>query len=210
MKLVIVGPPGAGKGTQAKIIASKLSIAHISTGEIFLHHIRNQDALGKKVKAYYEKGNLVPDTLVHEVVKGALKNPAAKAGFMLDGYPRNLAQARFLDKEVHIDHTINIVVSDEDVIKRMTGRRLCDCGAFYNLNIPELKPKDPTKCDKCGHKLTQRPDDNERAIRERLDVYHTQVLPVVEHYRKKGLVLDVDGSGTVEEVTALIVSALEH
>ncbi len=210
MKLIIMGPPGAGKGTQATIIAERLGIPHISTGEILLENIREGTPLGKRIKKYYEKGELVPNDLIIEIIKERLSFSDCLQGFVLDGFPRNLTQAEELDKITQIDMAINILVSDEEVIKRMTGRRICECGAYYNLNIPSLRPKKDEICDKCGRKLIQRPDDNEKAIKERLKVYTEQVKPMIEYYKHKGILKNIDGSGTVDEVSQSILEALKQ
>jgi len=209
MNLIFMGPPGAGKGTQAVIMAKMLGIPHISTGAIFRENIENGTELGKTAQSFMDAGNLVPDEFVLGMVEARLKQPDVQNGFILDGFPRNLSQAALMDTFASIDKVLNFSIDDEEVVRRNSGRRVCECGASYNINVDSLKPKHNETCDICGKKLIQRSDDKESVIRNRLKVYHETLDPVVEHYRERGLVTDIDGSGSVDEVTELTIKALE-
>ena len=204
MKLVMLGGPGAGKGTQAKIIAQKYDIPHISTGDIFRANIKEGTPLGLKAKEYMDQGALVPDELVIDLVADRLTWDDAKEGFVLDGFPRTIPQAQALDEalgkmETALDHAIDIEVPDQNIIDRMGGRRACvSCGATYHLvNIP---PKTPGVCDKCGSELILRDDDKPETVKKRLDVYHEQTQPLIDYYRGKDLLREVDGTLKMDEV----------
>ncbi len=207
MNLILFGPPGSGKGTQAKLIADKLGIEHISTGDIFRFNIKNNTPLGRQVKQYLESGGLVPDETTIAMVKERLER--LRRDFLLDGFPRSLEQAKALSTFARLDKVIHINLPDEAVVLRITGRRICECGEFYNVNIPALKPKKDNLCDKCGKPLKQRSDDTEETVRERLKVYHEQAEPVLDYYREKSLVSEIDGSLPVSEVTEAIMRVLE-
>jgi adenylate kinase len=208
MRLTIMGPQGAGKGTQAVVIAEKMRLTHISTGDIFRQNMQKETPLGKQAKGFIDKGELVPDEITLGMVKDRLNS--VKGGFIFDGFPRTLNQAEALEEFTHIDKAINIAVADEDVVRRVLGRRICSCGAFFNVNIPFLRPKKADICDKCGKRLIQRDDDNEEALRNRLKAYNSQTRPLIEFYRRKGVLLEIDGTGTPDEVTVLTLSALEE
>ncbi len=201
-----MGPPGAGKGTQAQVIAKKLGIAHISTGELFRGHIKNQTELGKLAKTFIDKGELVPDEVTLNMFKVRIAESDCANGFMLDGFPRTVPQADALKDIAEIDKAISIVLEDEEVVKRLTGRRTCECGAFYNVNISFLMPQVDNTCDKCGKTLIQRDDDQEITIRNRLVVYRRQTGPLLDYY--KDILFDVNGVGSVEEVTERIMEGL--
>lgn len=205
MNLVFMGPPGAGKGTQAGIISKKLGIPHISTGAIFRENIEKGTPLGLTAREFMDKGDLVPDEFVLGMVENRLKEEDAHAGFILDGFPRNPAQADVMEGFAPIDKVLFVFIDDEEVVRRNTGRRVCECGAFFNNNVSFLKPNKEGICDKCGRQLIHRSDDHEHIIRNRLEVYHVSMDPVLAFYRAKGLVTDIDGTGTVEEVTKLIL-----
>lgn len=207
MKLAIFGPPGGGKGTQAKIIAEKLGLRHISTGDILREEVREGTELGQEAKGYMERGELVPDELILRILKKALEG--AKEGFILDGFPRTLKQAEALDEITELDEVINIVVPDEEIVRRITGRLVCPgCGATYHeVNNP---PKVPGRCDRCGSELIKRSDDSEETVRRRLEAYHSQSEPVLEYYRKKGLVTDFNGVGDIEEISENILRHLRE
>ncbi len=213
LRLVLLGPPGAGKGTQASAIISKYSIPHISTGDIFRANIKNGTELGKQVEAYMNKGLLVPDELVVSIVKDRLTEEDCKDGFLLDGFPRTVNQAEALDEELKkmnlkLDKVVNIQVGKEILIERAIGRRICkNCGATYHIKFNP--PKEENICDKCGGKLHQRDDDKVETVEKRIEVYHEQTKPLIEYYDKKGLLLNVDGTKPVEEVFNEIIASLE-
>lgn len=212
LRTILLGPPGAGKGTQAVRIAEKYHIPHISTGDIFRDNIKNNTELGRKAKAYMDRGELVPDELVCAIATDRLKKDDCKGGFLLDGFPRTLFQAEKLDAFMasqagEIDAVINIDVPDEELVKRITGRRVCpSCGASYHIvNIP---PKKEGICDVCGADLQQRADDTEATVRNRIAVYKEQTLPLVIYYRQAGKLKTVDGALGLDEVFRAITTFL--
>ena len=212
MKIVMLGGPGAGKGTQAKKIAEKYEIPHISTGDIFRANIKEGTELGMKAKSYMDAGGLVPDSLVIDLVADRLTWEDAKDGFVLDGFPRTIPQAESLTKVLSemgtkLDVAIDIEVPDQAIIDRMGGRRACvACGATYHIvNIP---PQVEGKCDKCGADLILRDDDKPETVKKRLDVYHEQTQPLIDYYKKQGCLKEVDGTMAMEEVFGCIVSIL--
>ncbi len=212
MNIVFLGPPGAGKGTQAKRIAEKYGIPQISTGDMFREHLSKGTELGKKAKEYMDKGALVPDEIVLGMVEERLKQPDCEKGFILDGFPRTVPQAEALDKLLEklgkkIDYAILIDVPDEELVKRLTGRRTCKkCGMMYHVMFKP--PKEEGKCDVCGGELYQRADDNEETVRNRLKVYHEQTEPIISYYEKKGVLHRIDGMGSIEEIFNRIVQLL--
>jgi len=212
MRLLIMGAPGAGKGTQAALIKDAYNIAHISTGDMFRQAMANKTPTGIEAKGYIDKGQLVPDSTTIKLVKERLEQEDCKNGFLLDGFPRNTAQAIALDemlKEVGIklDAVLNVDVADEYLIERITGRRTClACGASYH--IVAKKPLKEGICDVCGKELIQRPDDSEETIKNRLAVYHGQTAPVLDYFNKQGLVKNVSGIGNIEEIFANIKKVL--
>lgn len=205
MRLVIIGAPGAGKGTQSVRICEYFKIPHLSTGDIFRKHIKQQTQMGKQVELLISQGKLVPDDITMNVVKEKLREDECNNGFLMDGFPRTVKQARFLDeilaeKNWKIDFAINLVVDDALIIRRMSGRRVCvGCGSSYH--IVTVPPKNEGICDRCDGELIQRPDDEENTVMQRLDVYNTQTGPIIEFYRKSGVLLEVDGKDGVEETT---------
>ena len=208
----MLGAPGAGKGTQAKKIAEKYSIPHISTGDIFRANIKNGTELGKKAKEYMDQGLLVPDELVVDLVVDRVGQPDADNGYVLDGFPRTIPQAEALDKALEalgekVDYAINVEVPDENIINRMSGRRACvACGATYHLvHIP---PKTEGICDKCGKELILRDDDKPETVKKRLDVYHDQTQPLIDYYTNKGILKEVDGTVDMEIVFKNITDIL--
>lgn len=212
MKIVMLGGPGAGKGTQAKIISEKYAIPHISTGDIFRANIKEGTELGKKAKTYMDAGALVPDELVVDLVADRLTWDDAKDGFVLDGFPRTIPQAEALtkalaDMETQLDYAIDIEVPDQNIIERMGGRRACvTCGATYHIvNIP---PKTEGKCDKCGSDLILRDDDKPETVKKRLDVYHEQTQPLIDYYKDLNLLKEVDGTVSMDEVFNAITAIL--
>lgn len=204
MKIILLGPPGAGKGTQAVRISEEFKIPHISTGDIFRQNIKGNTELGRLAKGYIDKGLLVPDEVTNKIVQDRLFKEDCKKGFLLDGYPRNVSQAEELDRFLKeqgsaLDFVINIFVDREILIERITGRRVCpNCGATYHIkNTP---PKVNDICDRCGAKLIQRTDDNIESVLKRLEVYDTETKPLIDYYKEKNILADIDGSKPVDEV----------
>jgi adenylate kinase len=214
MNLILLGAPGAGKGTQAKYIVEKYGIPQISTGDMLRDAVAKGTELGKKAKEYMDKGELVPDEVVIGIVRDRLKEKDTEKGFILDGFPRTLNQAEALDKMLselnkNINAVINVAVPEEEVVKRIVNRRSCrKCGAVYHLIY--APPKVEGKCDKCDGELYQRDDDKEETVRERFSVYRKQTEPLIEYYSKKGLVKDVDGTKGIDEVSAEIQKILDN
>ena len=209
MNLILLGAPGAGKGTQAEVICDALKIPAISTGNILREAIKNETALGMEAKSYMDGGKLVPDEIVINILKERLSQDDCKNGFILDGFPRTVPQAEALDKMgVNIDRVIDIEVEDEKIMQRLSGRRVCeDCGASYHL---EYKPsKAEGKCDKCSGNTVQRKDDHPDTIKERLQVYHQQTEPLKDYYYATGKLIVVEGQEDVADTTALTLKAVE-
>lgn len=198
MKIVLIGPQGSGKGTQAKLIASKLGIPHISTGDLFRENIAKETELGRKVKEIMNAGNLVPDEIVVGMLKARISEPDAAKGFVLDGYPRNLKQAKVLESLTCLDKAILIDVSDEVSIQRISSRRYCPgCNEIYGVNrVPEALEQ----CNNCKEKLQQRDDDKPEVVKKRLENYHKFTEPMLDFYQKKGILTRINGDQTVEEV----------
>ncbi len=213
MNLILLGPPGSGKGTQAKLIVEKYGIPQISTGDMLREAVAKGTELGKEAKKYMDAGQLVPDEVVIGIVKERLQQPDCEKGFILDGFPRTIPQAEALDKILEelgkkIDAVINIQVPEEEVVKRIVNRRTCkNCGAVYHLIYNP--PKEDNKCDKCGGELYQRDDDKEEVVRQRYKVYKEQTEPLVEYYAKKGVLYNIDGTKNIEEVFAEIDKILQ-
>lgn len=212
MNIVMLGVPGAGKGTQAKILSEKYEIPHISTGEILRENLKQETELGKKVKTYMDSGALVPDDLMVDLVADRLKRPDCVRGYILDGYPRTIPQAENLKKVLTgmgqtIDYAINIDVPDEAIIERMTGRRVCkDCGATYH--VTSFTSKKDGICDQCGGKLIIRSDDEPETVVKRLEIYHEQTKPLINYYINEGSLVHVDGNREIDEVYTDIFKAL--
>lgn len=212
MKIIMLGAPGAGKGTQAKMIATKYGIPHISTGDIFRANIKNGTELGAKAKEYMDKGLLVPDELVVDLVIDRFKEPDCEKGYVLDGFPRTIPQAEALDKALtaigeSIDYAINVEVPDENIINRMGGRRACvGCGATYHIVYSPTKVEG--KCDTCGADLIIRDDDKPETVKNRLAVYHEQTQPLIDYYTNKGITREVDGTVDMKDVFEAIVEIL--
>lgn len=213
LRLILLGPPGAGKGTQASVITKKYNIPHISTGDIFRANIKEGTELGKKAKEYMDKGLLVPDELVVSIAKDRITEEDCKDGFLLDGFPRTLNQGEALDQELkelslELDKVININVEKEVLIQRATGRRVCkDCGATYHIEFN--RPKKEGICDLCGGELLQRVDDKVETVEKRIEVYHEQTAPLIDYYTEKGLILNVDGTKPIDEIFQSISEALQ-
>ncbi len=198
MKAIIFGAPGAGKGTYSTRMQNQLGVDVIAMGDIFRESVKQKTELGKKVKSYVEKGTLVPDEVVFEVLKDRLNKVPKGKGFLLDGFPRTIAQAESLQSITKIDVVLMLDVPDRIIIERLTSRRLCkNCGAVYNIRF--LKPKVEGKCDKCGGELYQRSDDNEEVIRNRLQVYKTQTEPLVEYYKKKNIPFIINVTKSIDQ-----------
>ena len=210
MNLILLGAPGAGKGTQAEVICKHLSIPAISTGNIIRAALKAQTEMGLKAKAYIEKGQLVPDDVVIGIIRDRLRESDCKNGFILDGFPRTVPQAEALDKMgVEIDRVIDIEVPDETIAQRMAGRRVCAaCGASYHTQYKQ--PKQAGVCDSCGGALVQRADDEAQTVLERLRVYHEQTEPLIAYYQAKGKLRVVQGQEAVADTTALTLKALEE
>ncbi len=209
MKLILLGAPGAGKGTQAEIISEHLSVPAISTGNIIRAALKAQTEMGIKAKEFIDKGLLVPDDVVIGIIRDRLKEDDCKNGFILDGFPRTVPQAQALDDMgIEIDKVIDIQVPDEKIVQRLSGRRVCSgCGASYHLLYK--KPEKDGVCNLCGAQLVQRTDDREETVLERLKVYHEQTEPLVDYYRKKNKLVVVEGQEEVSDTTALTLKALE-
>ncbi|MGP1439244.1 MAG: adenylate kinase [Treponema sp.] len=199
MKCVFLGPPGAGKGTLALEVSKLYDIVHISTGDLFRSAIKNGTELGRKIKAVIESGALVSDDLTVELLKERLKKDDWKKGFILDGFPRTIAQAEALSKLVELDYVINLDISDEEVIERLSGRRVCSkCGQSFHIKF--MKPKLENICDSCGESLITREDDKREAIEKRLKTYAEQTYPLIEYYKEKGLLVDIDARPSTAEI----------
>lgn len=213
MNLLIMGPPGAGKGTQAEVLVKELKITHISTGDMFRNAIKEGTEMGKKAKEYMDAGQLVPDEVVIGMVKDRLAKPDCQNGFLLDGFPRTVEQARALDEtlaslNIKLDGVINIVVPLDKLMVRLTGRRVCrDCGASYHVvfNPPQVEGK----CNSCGGELYQRSDDNEESVSTRLKAYEEKTQPLIDYYQAKGLLLNINGDQEIGKVLADILAAVK-
>ncbi len=214
MRVVLVGPPGAGKGTQAQFIASHLAIPKISTGDIFRFNVSTGTELGRLAKSYMDRGDLVPDEVTVAMVSSRLQEDDAQAGFLLDGFPRNVPQAETLQKmltewDVRLDVVVELVVDDDEVVRRLSGRRTCRrCGRVWHVLFDP--PARGQLCDDCGGELFQRDDDREQTIRHRLDVYQLQTQPLIAFYADEGTLLGIDATGPVEEITDRALGALRR
>ncbi|NLI11151.1 adenylate kinase [Pelotomaculum propionicicum] len=212
MNLLIMGPPGAGKGTQAEELVKKLQIPHISTGDMFRTAISEGTEMGRKAKEYMDKGELVPDSVVVGMVKERLSRPDCDNGFLLDGFPRNVVQAEALDEKLKgmgrlLDGVINIIVPREKIIERLTGRRVCrSCGSSYHMVFK--KPRVDEVCDNCGGEIYQRSDDNETAVNNRLYVYEASTQPLINYYAKKNLLKNINGDQEIKKVMDDIMNSL--
>lgn len=206
MKLILLGAPGSGKGTMAQKLTAALDIPQISTGDIFRKNLKEETPLGLQVKSIMATGALVPDEITIEIVKNRLAEDDCQKGYILDGFPRSIAQAKALDGFQQVDYAVNLDVDKEVVVKRLSGRRFCpDCSGTYHVSALS----DETVCPHCGGKLIIRADDAEETVRERQRVYESTTLPLLEYYDKQGKLLTVDGNGTVEEVYDRILAALK-
>jgi len=211
--IIFVGAPGSGKGTQAAAVARKLNLVHVSSGDLFREAMTKGTELGKKVKSYVEKGELVPDEVTIQMVLERLSAPDVENGVILDGFPRNLGQAEALDGALAeendaIDGVVYINVSEEELIERLSGRRVCrQCGAVYH--VKDSPSNVEGKCDKCGGELYQRPDDNPHTVKNRLEVYSRETEPIIDYYRREGKLLEINGEGDIAAITGKIVAALQ-
>jgi adenylate kinase len=212
MRLVLVGPPGAGKGTQAQFISAHLGVPKISTGDIFRANVSEGTPLGQEAKKYMDAGDLVPDEVTIGMVRDRLAEPDAKTGFLLDGYPRNVPQARTFDgilqeTEIPLDVVLELVVDDDEVVRRLSGRRTCrSCGHIWHVDFDP--PSTEGQCDICGGELFQRDDDQPETIRHRLEVYYEQTSPLVGYYAEGGILVGIDAMGPVDDVTDRAIAAL--
>ncbi|MET9621023.1 MULTISPECIES: adenylate kinase [unclassified Streptomyces] len=214
MRIVLVGPPGAGKGTQAAFLAKNLDIPHISTGDLFRANISQGTELGLKAKAYMDAGDLVPDEVTIGMAKDRMEQADAANGFLLDGFPRNVAQAEALDvvlkaEDMQLDAVLDLEVPEDEVVKRIAGRRICRNDSAHVFHVTYTPPKAEGVCDVCGGELYQRDDDSETTVRRRLEVYHTQTEPIIDYYRAQNLVVTISALGKVDEVTARAMAALK-
>lgn len=212
MRLIFLGAPGVGKGTQADLIAAKFGCPKISTGDILREAVRNRTPMGVQAKACMDQGQLVPDAVVVGIVKDKLAEPACAKGFLLDGFPRTVPQAEELDamlkaRGLQLDRVVNVSVPREDVVRRLTGRRSCPkCQAVFHVEF--APPKQAGVCDRCGGELMQRSDDKRETVENRLAVYEAQTAPLIAYYRQRGLLSDIDGAGKVEQVQQRVVELL--
>ncbi len=209
MKIVLLGPPGAGKGSQAELIEKEQGICHISTGDIFREKKKENSALGKKIKGLIDAGNYVPDDITIQAIKERIKQVDCKNGYLLDGFPRTIRQAEAFDMIEKVDCVFYITSSIEKIMDRMDKRRSCPrCKRIYNL--VSHPPKNDELCDNCNEKLARRPDDNPEIVKKRLQVYEEHTHPLVEYYQKKGLLVEIDGNGSLQEVYALVEQSLKN
>ncbi|MBC7339400.1 MAG: adenylate kinase [Firmicutes bacterium] len=213
MRVVLLGPPGSGKGTQAARLGEHWGVPHISTGDAFRRAVAEGTPLGRLAREYMQRGELVPDEVVNGVVAARLAGEDCARGFVLDGYPRTVPQAEAFaalleERGLRLDAVVDLVVSEEELVRRAAGRRVCArCGANYHLEFQP--PREPGRCDRCGGELVQREDDLPATVAQRLAVYRRQTEPLVEFYRERGLLVPVDGSGAVEEVTRVVLAAVD-
>ncbi|WP_225100400.1 adenylate kinase [Streptomyces sp. CoH27] len=215
MRIVLVGPPGAGKGTQAVRLAEKLSIPHISTGDLFRANISQGTELGKLAQSYMDKGELVPDSVTIGMAKDRMEQPDAEKGFLLDGFPRNVQQAEALDEllqteGITLDAVLDLEVPEDEVVKRIAGRRICRNDSSHVFHVTYSPAKKEGVCDVCGGELYQREDDREETVRTRLEVYHTQTEPIIDYYKAQGLVVTISSLGPVGEITQRALEALKR
>ncbi|WP_269853724.1 adenylate kinase [Streptomyces sp. RPT161] len=215
MRIVLVGPPGAGKGTQAQYLAKNLSIPHISTGDLFRANISQGTLLGKKAQEYMNAGQLVPDEVTIAMAEDRLSQADTEQGFLLDGFPRNLAQAKALDRfladrNLVLDAVLDLEVPEDEVVKRIAGRRICRNDSSHVFHVTYSPPKQEGVCDICGGELYQRDDDHEDTVRKRLEVYHNETEPIIDYYKAQNLVVTISALGKVDEVTQRAMDALQR
>lgn len=210
MKLVLIGCPGAGKGTQAKVLSKHFGIAHISTGDLLREELKNETELGLKIKDIMNSGGLVSDEIVTTLLANRIKKDDCKKGYILDGYPRNVSQAEGLKDVVgDIDRVVLISVDDDKIVERMVGRRSCPkCSQMYHVKYNP--PKADGICDVCGSELIQRKDDTEETVKNRLEVYHSTTSPIINYYKDKGILMEFNGEGNIDDISAELIKALEN
>ncbi|MCX6657400.1 MAG: adenylate kinase [Euryarchaeota archaeon] len=209
MKLVIFGPPSAGKGTQAQKLSKQYGIPQVATGDLLRKAVADKTPLGLKIKSYLDQGKLGPDEVIVQLIKERVAKPDCKNGFLLDGFPRTMGQAKELERMTDIDLVLSIVVDFDALVERAVGRRTCPkCSAVYHIKFNP--PMNEGICEKCGSKLIQRDDDKEDTVRNRLKVYQEQTAPLIEYYRKKGKLVDIDGSGGIDAVYSQMVKAISN
>jgi adenylate kinase len=217
MRLIFLGPPGVGKGTYASRIGPKMEIPHISTGDLFRENIKNETEIGLKAKEYMDRGVLVPDELTIQMLKQRIEQPDCGKGFILDGFPRTIPQAEALDLITKIDRVVNITLREDIIVRKIAARRICrNCGEIYNvadiregdLVMPPLLPEKEGICDKCGGELYQRDDDREEVVRDRLKVYEKNTAPLIDYYRKMGIMVDVEVKAGPEIMVPIIMEKL--
>jgi adenylate kinase len=207
MRIVVFGPPSAGKGTQAQKLASKYGIPQIATGDLLRKAVADKTPLGLKIKSYLDEGKLGPDSLIVKLISERISKPDCSKGYILDGFPRTPGQALALDKMADVDVVLNIVVDPEELVERAVGRRTClKCGAVYHVKFNP--PMNEGICENCGSRLVQRDDDKEETVRKRLRVYEEQTAPLVDYYRKKRKLVDIDGSGGIDAVFSRMIKAI--
>lgn len=208
MRLVLLGPPGSGKGTQGERLAHALDVPRISTGDILRRNVAQGTELGKRAKAFMESGKLVPDDLVIAMTAERLREPDARNGFILDGFPRTIAQAEALARLTALDAVVNLFLEPEELVKRSAGRRVCpNCESVYH--VVTNPPRKPGICDKCGSSLITRPDDREEVVRTRIETYERQTAPLVQYYKDKGILREVYASGMIDEISQRVQEALK-
>ncbi|MDT0308563.1 adenylate kinase [Streptomyces sp. DSM 44917] len=215
MRIVLVGPPGAGKGTQAALLAERLAVPHISTGDLFRANISQGTPLGKQVRSILDEGGLVPDEITVAMAADRMAQPDAEDGFLLDGFPRNIGQAKALDGLLaegghKIDAVLDLEVPEEEVVRRIAGRRTCRKDSSHTFHLEYRKPRVEGVCDVCGGELYQREDDREETVRKRLAIYHAETEPIIDYYREQGLVSTIPALAPVPEVTRRALEALPH
>lgn len=215
MRIVLVGPPGAGKGTQAVLLAERLGVPHISTGNLFRSHISQGTELGQRVESILREGGLVPDEITVAMAAERMAQPDAEQGFLLDGFPRNVSQAKSLDGMLaehghELEAVLDLEVPEDEVVKRIAGRRTCRADSNHIFHVESNPPRTEGVCDICGGELYQRDDDREETVRRRLDVYHEETEPIIDYYREQGLVVTVPALGPVDEVTRRALAALPN
>ena len=209
MKLVIFGPPSAGKGTQAQKLSKKYSVPQVATGDLLRKAVADKTPLGLKIKSYLDQGKLGPDEVIVQLIKERVAKPDCKNGFLLDGFPRTMGQAKELERMTDIDLVLSIVVDFDALVERAVGRRTCPkCSAVYHIKFNP--PMNEGVCEKCGSRLIQRDDDKEETVRNRLKIYQEQTAPLIEYYRKKGKLVDIDGSGGIDAVYSQMVKAISN
>jgi adenylate kinase len=209
MKLVIFGPPSAGKGTQAQKLSKQYGLPQVATGDLLRKAVADKTPLGLKIKSYLDQGKLGPDEVIVQLIKERVAKPDCKNGFLLDGFPRTMGQAKELERMTDIDLVLSIVVDFDALVERAVGRRTCPkCSAVYHIKFNP--PMNEGVCEKCGSKLIQRDDDKEETVRNRLKIYQEQTAPLIEYYQKKGKLVDIDGSGGIDAVYSQMVKAISN